>query len=199
MEEVDDRHRQVRPRPLAPGGRGTGGLDRRGRAERPTCSTSPPSTACSSLRDAARAPPSRLRRPRSGICPCSPRGERQVLDWSRTAPLRRPCRKRCSDDPWPVRGAGRPRPDAVAWCRPRPTAARRDLRRARPRPSRLARRLRALGVGPECRSASAWSAPPAWCAALLAVLKAGAPTCPSTPTTRRSAWPSCSPTPARAC
>ena len=56
----------------------------------------------------------------------------------------------------------------------------------------LARRLVALGIGPESRVAIALEGSPRRVAAVLAVLAAGEPTCRSTRRARSSAWPSSS-------
>lgn len=67
------------------------------------------------------------------------------------------------------------------------------------RANQLAHRLRKLGAGPDLLVAHCVDRSLEMVIAVLAILKAGAAYVPSTPRIRKTASPSCSPTPRRAC
>ena len=192
--EVESAHHQVRPHlhPVEGAAELAGRARVRDRPVRPRRPSSACWATCATLLAADRrgpeTPVAELPLLSGGGAPAAPGGvERHAAEAATDAASTScsPRRRRGRRTPWP-------------WS----TASERltYARAATARAGRLARRLRALGVGPEVRvgrlPASArrsWSSPcwPSW--------RPAAPTCRSTPPTRRSGSPSCWRTPARPC
>ena len=154
-------------------------VERLARALRPSCSARRRRAAAPALRAAAAA-----RRARPPSCSSSgPRATAAGRGLAGAAASARRERGRADAR----RAAGRSR-----------SARRRgaDLRRARgPARDRAGPPPAALGVGPEVRVGVCLERSPDLVVALLASSRPAAPACRSTPPTRPSGWPSCSPTP----